>query len=197
MFFKVMHFDSVNRPLIHDKLELQRTHLPEWYPQSVWNEIEDSIENMDWPAVALPVNQKYISEDDAKFLIRFIATPQGQKLVQTVLTKEAQAQHAGAPPEKAYGQAMAELARNEDAEVERVLSGMTPKELREINSQSAHWEQMQPALRQLREEVGQALAAQQKELARTIAAKHRSELLEAKRGYEASHPSAQGSSSPQ
>jgi hypothetical protein len=196
-FFKVMHFDSVNRPLIHEKLELQRKRLPEWYPQSVWNEIEDSIENMDWPAVALPVSQKYLSEDDAKFLTWFMATPQGQKLVHTLLTNEARAQYAGAPAEKAHEQAMAELARNENAEVERVLSGMTPEELREIDSQSAHWEQMQPALRQLREEVGQALIAQQKVLARTIAAKHRSELLEAKRSYEASHPSAQSSNTPQ
>jgi len=196
-FFKVMHFNSVNRPLIHEKLELQRKQLPEWYPQSVWNEIEDSIENMDWPAVVLPVNQKYISEDDAKFLIRFMVTPQGQKLVQTLLTKDVQAQYAGAPLEKAYEQAIAELARNENAEVERILSGMSPKELREIDSQSAHWEQMQPALRHMREEVEQVLIAKQKELAKAIAAKHRSELLEAKRRYEASHPSAQSPSTPQ
>ena len=196
-FFKVMHFDSLNRPLIHEKLELQRKRLPEWYPQSIWDEIEESIENMDWAVVSLPVDKKYLSEDDAKFLTRFIATPQGQRLALTLVAKEAQAQSAGTPPEKAYEQAVADLAHNENAEVERILSGMTPKELSEIDSQRAHWEQMQPALRQMREEVGQALVAQQKLLARTIAEKHRSELVEAKRSYEASHPPAHSSSTPQ
>jgi hypothetical protein len=56
---------------------------------------------------------------------------------------------------------------------------------------------MQPALRQMRGEVEQVLIAKQKELAKTIAAKHRSELLEAKRSYEASHPSAQIPNTPQ
>jgi len=136
-FFKVTHLLSVNRQLIREKLELQRKQMPEWYPQSVWDEIADSVENIDVAAVALPAYQKYISEDDAKFVIRFAATPKGQKLAQTFLAKQEQAQEAGAAPAAAYDQARAELARNEGAEVERILSGIGPKELRDIESQTA------------------------------------------------------------
>lgn len=196
-FFKVTHFLSVNRQLIHEKLEVQRKQMPEWYPQSVWNEIADAIDNIDLPGVALPVYQKYVSEDDAKFFIRFMATPQGQKLTQSLYTKDTQAIQAGAAPEEAYEQALAELARNEGAEVERILSGMSPKELREIQTQSAHWQQMQPVMRQMRGEFSQVIVSKQIELARAIAAKRQPELAEAKRGYEAGHPSSPTSKAPQ
>src|SRR5260370_30162006 len=112
-FFKLIHFLSANRPLIHEKLELQRKQLPEWYPQSVWDEIANAIDNIDYPKVALPVYQKYVSEDDAKFFNRFLATPQGQKLAQSLYSKETQAVHEGAAPLEAYEQALAELARHE------------------------------------------------------------------------------------
>jgi hypothetical protein len=195
-FLKVTHFLSVNRQLIHEKLEVQRKQMPEWYPESVWNEISDTIENIDMVSLSLPVYQKYVSEDDARFVIRFMATTQGQKLSQSLLTKNANAQHAGAAPEKAYEQALAELVRNEGAEVERILSGMSPAELREIESQSEQWQEMQPAIRQMRGEISQVVVAKQTDIARSIAVKHQPELTEAKRSYEASHLAASTPNAP-
>lgn len=190
-FLEVTDFLSVNRQLIHEKLAEQRKQMPQWYPESLWNEISDSIENIDcMVSLSLPVYQRYVSEDDARFFIRLMATPQGQKLSQSLLTKDANAQHAGSAPEKAYEQALAELARNEGAEVERIFSSMSPAELREIASQSGHWQEMQPVMRQMRVEVSQVVVARQTDIARSIALKHQSELAEAKRDYEASHPSA-------
>jgi len=194
-FFKVIHIPSFNRQLIHEKLELQRKQLPEWYPQSVWDEIADSIENIDMAEVALPVYQKYVSQDDANFLIRFMAT-QGQKLAQAVLTRDTQSQLAGTAPVQARDQTIAELARNEGAEVEHILSGMSPTELHSIESQSAHWQEMQPTLRQMRSETGQAILAKQAELSKGIVAKRQSELVDAKKHYEASHPSASNPKTP-
>jgi hypothetical protein len=196
-WFKLIHFLSVNRPLIHEKLELQRKQLPEWYPQSVWDEIADAIENIDYSKVGLPVYQKYVSEDDTKFFNRFISTPQGQKLAQSFYKKDTQAVHEGAAPLEAYEKALAELARNEDAEVERILSGMSPTELRAVESQSACWQRMQPVMRQMRGEFSEAIVANQTEIARSIALKHQSELADAKRSYEASHPSASTPDAPQ
>jgi hypothetical protein len=196
-FFKLIHFLSVNRPLIHEKVELQRKQLPEWYPQSVWDEIADAIDNIDYPKVALPVYQKYVSEDDASFFNRFMATPQGQKLARSLYAKETQAVQGGAAPLEAYEQALGKLARDEGAEVERILSGMSPKELLEIESQSARWQRMQPVMRQMRGELSQAIVAKQTDLARAVATKHQSELIEAKRNYEASQPPAPSSQSPQ
>ena len=197
-FFKVTHFVSVNRQLIHEKLKVLRRQMPDWFPQSVWDEIAGSVENIDMATVALPVYQKYISEDDQEFLNRFLATPEGQKAAQAVITKAAQqSQNARTASEAEYDQAIAGLVRDEGAAVDRVLSSMGPTELREVESLKAHWEQMQPVLGQMRSEVQQALAAKQVELTRTIKAKHRAELIEAKRSYEASHTSAPNTQTPQ
>jgi hypothetical protein len=184
---------------MHEKLKLLRKQMPEWFPQSVWNEIADSVENIDMATVALPVYQKYISEDDQKFLNRFLATPQGQRAAQAVMTKVTeQAQNARPTSETKYRQAMAELEREEGVEIERTLSGMSPTELRDVESLRAHWEQVQPVLGQMRNELQQALGAKQEELARTIKTKHQSELIEAKRSYDASsHGSVPESQTPQ
>jgi hypothetical protein len=197
-FFEVTHFLSGHRQRIHEQLEVLRKQMPGWYPQSVWDEIASSVEDMDVIAVALPVYQKYISEDDERFLNRFLATPQGQKVAQAVMAKKAeQGQRANAESEAADDRAIAELVRNGGAEVQRTLSDMSPEELREVKSLTAHWKQLQPVLWQMQGEVSQAIAAKQVELARTIKARHRAELIEAKRSYDVSHTSAPNSQTPQ
>jgi Uncharacterized protein conserved in bacteria (DUF2059) len=129
-FFEVTHFLAGHRQRIHDQLKVFQKQLPEWYPGSVWDEIASSVENIDVIAVALPVYQRYISEDDAKYLNMFLATPLGQKVAQAVMAKHTeQAQRAGTDPEAAQDQAIAELVRDGGAEVERTLSDMSPTEL--------------------------------------------------------------------
>ena len=51
-YFAVCHIATVNRPLIHEKLEAQRRQLPEWCPRTVWDEIEKAIEAIGLPWVA-------------------------------------------------------------------------------------------------------------------------------------------------
>jgi hypothetical protein len=193
----VCHIPSFSRQLTHEKMEVQRKQLPEWYLQSVWDEIEDAIDNIDLPKVALLVYQKYLSEDDAELLIRLTATPQGQKLVQSVLAKDTRAQHAGTAPEQAREQALSDLARNEGEEVERIFSGMSPKDGRDLESNSVHLEQLQPVLVQMRKEASQATLNEQSQLSKSIVARHQSELVEAKRSFDASHPKAPSSQTPQ
>jgi hypothetical protein len=79
---------------------------PASYPQAGWDEVEDAIDNLDLPKVALPVYQKYLSESDAGLLIKLFAPPQGQKLAQSILTRDAQAQHAGARMQPEYSQTL-------------------------------------------------------------------------------------------
>ncbi|MGA7290197.1 MAG: hypothetical protein WBX02_18985, partial [Terriglobales bacterium] len=192
-YYNVCHIPSLSRQLTHEKMEVQRKQLPEWYIQSVWDEIEDAIDDIDLPKVALPVYQKYISEADANFLIRFMATPQGQKMLQSVLTRDVQAQHAGAAPIQARDQALAKLARNEAEEVEHIVSSMSAKDLRDLESRFGHWQQMQPVLAQMRTETGQVTMDEQMKLMKAIVAKHQSELANANHSYETSHPSVPGS----
>jgi hypothetical protein len=195
-FFKVMHVFSSNRQLVNEELELQQKQLPEWYPEFIWDEIRHSIENIDLPALALPVYQKYLSEDDAKFLINFMSSPPAQEIVQALLARDTQAALGGKDPARGHDQAVMELFRSERAEIDLVLSSMSPKESRELASKAGHFEEMQPALRQMREEFGQTVIAKQAELAKAIAAGHRAELVDAKRSYEASHPETPKSQTP-
>jgi hypothetical protein len=196
-YFKVVHILSINRQLTHEKMEVQRKKLPEWYPQSVWDEIEDAIDNIDLAKVDLPVYQKYISQDDANGLTKFSATPQAQHMIQAILEKDVQKQHAGAPPLQARDQAIADLQRDEREELNRIVSSMSPEDSHYLESHYVHFQQMQPLLAQMQREAGQATRDKQTELMKAIVAKHQSELADAKRSYEASHPSAPNSNRPQ
>ena len=132
--------------------------------------------------------QNYISEDDAAFLIHFFASPQGQKMVRSVLTKDAQEQHAGVAPIEARQLAIAEIASDEGREVDRVVGSMSPKQLRELDARAGYLKTMQPVLAKMQQEYSQALKDQQVEAARAVVAKHQSEMSAAKRDYESGHP---------
>lgn len=195
-YFKVCHFESVSRQLTDEKLEQQRKQLPAWYPSAVWDEITAAIDGIDLPLVALPVYQKYLGEEDAKWLIRFFATPQGQKLVQVVLTKDVQAQHAGDAPLEAREKTLAALQQNEGDEVRRVMTGINPQDMRDMEKHAARMQQLQPVLGQIRQEFAQAVIDKQQELSKAIVSRHMAEMVEARTKYEAAHPPASGETHP-
>ena len=111
-YFAVCHVSAVSRQLTHEKLESQRQQLPPWYPQSVWDEIEDAVDKIDMPMLALPIYRKYMSEADAKMLIELFASPQGQELARKFLEATVQAQHAGLTPMQARDRAAQNCSRN-------------------------------------------------------------------------------------
>jgi len=188
-YFKVCHIESFSLQLTHEKMEQRRKQLPEWYPQPVWDEIEQAVDNIDLPQVALPIYQKYLSEEDAGWLIKFSATPQMQKLIRSILDKDRALQHEGIDPNQARSQAVASVAEDEEnGELRRLAALMTPADERELKLRATHLEQMQPLLAQLRPEYNQALKDKQTELAKAIASKHAGELSQAKRKFEAEHP---------
>lgn len=188
-YFKVCHIESFSLQITHEKMEQRRKHLPDWYPQSVWDEIEQAIDNIDLPQVALPIYQKYLSEEDAGWLIKFSATPQVQKLIRSILEKDRALQHEGVDPTQARDEAVARVAEEEEnAELSRLAALMTPADERELKLRAPHLQQMQPLLAQLRAEYSQALKDRQTDLAKAITSKHAAELSEAKRTFEADHP---------
>ena len=188
-YFKVCHIESISLQLTHEKMEQRRKQLPEWYPQLVWDEIEQAVDNIDLPQVALPIYQKYLSEEDAGWLIKFSATPQMQKLIRSILEKDRALQYEGVDPNQARNQAVARVAEEqENAELGRLATLMTPADERELKLRVTHLEQMQPLLAQLRSEYNQALKDKQTELAKAITSKHAGELSQAKRKFEAEHP---------
>ena len=140
--------------------------------------------------------QKYISEEDVNGLMKFSATPQAQKMIQAILEKDVQEQHVGASPLQARDQAIADLRRDEGKELNRIVSSMSPEELHYLESHSAHFQQMQSLVGQMRKEAGQAARDKQTELMKAIVAKHQPELAEAKRAYETSRQAAPSSNGP-
>lgn len=196
-YLMVCHFPSVSRQLTHEKMEAQRKQLPPWYLSPVWDEIEKAIDDIDLPQVMTPIYQKYISEKDATWLIRLSATPQMQEVLQSVLTSDERLQHSGTAPLEARDQTMHRLAHEERDEVERILSRLSAADQRELESHQASLQAMQPLLAQLRKECSEAVLRKQSELADAIVGEHRSELVEAKRKYDADHPQNSSSSPPQ
>jgi len=188
-FFNVCHVVSLNRRLTHEKMELQRKQLPEWYLQHVWDEIEDAVDNIDLPEVALPVYQKYISQDDAAWFIKFLVTPQGQELTRLYFAEVVKAQSAGVAPLDARQKALAELANQEAGEIARILASMSTKEIQDIQTHTAHLEEMKMKflVGQMQKETAQAIIAKQMELANSIVARHQEEMAKAREKYEASH----------
>jgi hypothetical protein len=188
-YFAVCHFAPVSRQLTHEKLEAQRQQLPPWYPQSVWDEIEDAVDKIDMPALALPIYRKYMSEADAKMMTEVFASPQGQELVRKFMEATVQAQHAGLTPMQARDQAAAIVSGEENDRVLKVYSNMTPEQRRgaELFSQSSNYQRVQLILKRIAVEFEQATIAKQTDLAKAIALKHQAEMTEAKKLYDASH----------
>jgi hypothetical protein len=188
-YFAVCHVSAVSRQLTHEKLESQRQQLPPWYPQSVWDEIEDAVDKIDMPMLALPIYRKYMSEADAKMLIELFASPVGQELVRKFLEATVQAQHAGLTPMQARDRAAAMVSGEENDRVLKVYNGMTPDQRRgaELFSQSSDYRRIQLVLKRIAEEFEQATIEKQTDLAKSIALKHQAEVTEAKRLYDARH----------
>lgn len=188
-YFAVCHVSPVSRQLTHEKLEVQRQQLPAWYPQSVWDEIEDAINNIDMPMLALPIYQKYVSETDAKLMIEVFSSPQGQELVRKFLEATVQAQHSGLTPMQARDRAAAMVSHEENERVLNVYNNMTPAERRgaELFSRSSGYQRIQLLLKQIALEFEQATITKQTDLAKAIALKHQAEMTEAKQKYDAGH----------
>ena len=186
-YFSVCHILGVSRGLTHEKMELQRKDLPAWYPSAVWDEIEDAIDKIDLPEVALPVYQKYMSEERAAFLIKLFSLPQGQETVKAMVDAMVRAQHSGATPAEAHKLALAYIAPEEHADVARMVKKMTPAEKRDLEAHYSDLKRMQPLLAQIQQEYSQAVMSRQTDLVKEITDKRQAELREAKRNYNASH----------
>ena len=196
-YLKVTHYESFNRTLTHKKMEAQRQQLPQWYPSHVWDEIEDAIDGIDPADVLTPVYQKYISQEDAVWLIRLSATPQMQKVIASVYAGDEKSQNSGAAPVEARDETLRRLAHEERNEVERIMSGMTPAQLKELQAHAAALQAMQPTLAQLRKECSEATQRKQSELAAEIVNSHQFELADSKKQYDDQHAHDSPSTSPQ
>jgi len=184
-YFKVCHIPSVSRGLTHEKMEAERKQLPEWYPPAVWDEIEDAIDKMDLPEVALPVYQKYMSTERAAFLIQLFSLPEGRQIVSAMVDAMVRAQHAGATPEESHKLALTYISPEENRETAHLVNKMSPAEKEKLEAHYSDLKKMQPMLAQLQRDYSLAVIDKQTQLIKEITEKHQADLREAKRNFNA------------
>ena len=188
-YFDEIHFVSWNRKMWDFQFQKQKQQLPPWYPLSVWKETTDTIESMDIVPIALPVYQKYVSDETGRRMIKVFATPQGQAMAAKMFADQGRLQEAGENANDAYTQALAADRAREDMAVSKLFSSLTPADQREIAAfvRSPDWKRMDTDGPVISRAMSDALLEKQKEIVHAVSMKHHDELVAAKRAYEAEH----------
>ncbi len=74
------HTTDLMQSAMHTMIEQQRQTTP-MLPAGFWADFEVEMAKIDWVAIATPVYQKYLSQDDAEKMIAFYGTEAGQHAI--------------------------------------------------------------------------------------------------------------------
>lgn len=189
-YFEVCHFAVNNREALDKQFQSQQKQLPPWYPPSVWDELVKSVEDIDVVPIALPVYQKYWSEEAMRIAVRVFATPAGQTMVKKVFSDEMEHETSGDTALDARRKTLIAVESQEDAEAHKILNSMTPAESAEAEAfmRSPEWSRLNSLSAQLAQEYSIAYLAKQNEVAHAVVARHQAELQTAFQDYQAAHP---------
>jgi hypothetical protein len=176
-YFDVCHFAVRNREALEKQFEIQEKQLPAGYPADLWANTVQAVEGIDVAAVALPVYQKYWSEEAAQNAIFLFLTPAGQEMINRVYNLEIKQEVAGDSADEARRQTLAAERAEEDAKVHEMLRSMTPDEGRKVEAfaRSAEWKRLNNLSNQIAQEFATVYIAKQKEVAQAVAEKYKSE----------------------
>jgi hypothetical protein len=186
-YFDEIHYGSWLRRTWAAGYAEQKKQLPAWYPQAVWDEIVKAELGMDLAAVALPVYQKYMSEQAGRYAIKLFATDDGQKLAAKMFAAQDKARATGASANDAYEQALDGEIANENITVRQMLATVTPEDRRKMGEfmHSQEWMQVAGNAVEISRELSDAELAQQKTIMHEQTERHRDELLAARKAYSA------------
>lgn len=98
---------EAQKVLMHESLEAKHKTMPAWFPADVWKDLETRVEGVDVVEVALPVYQKYVSQEQADTVILLLQGPTGKEIQRRTLERVMTALHSGASGSKADEQATA------------------------------------------------------------------------------------------
>ena len=188
-YFEVCHFPLYNRENLEAQFRVQQGALPPWYPPEVWSETVQAVENIDVVPLALPIYQKYFSEQAGVNAIRLFVTPQAQAVIQKLYERELQLMASGDPAQLTRRKALVAERDKEDRTVREILSSMTPAERHEMNVfvQSAEWRRLNSLGDRIRQEYNQPYLIEQKRVEKLIADKHAEEIMHARQTYDLDH----------
>jgi hypothetical protein len=189
-FLEVCHFVSHNREGMEKQFELQHKTLPSWYPPQMWADTVRAVEEIDVLSLAVPIYQRYWSDESAQNAIHLFVTTAGQAMLAKVYGKEMTFVEAGDNPALARRKALEAQRADEDAEVHKMLDALTPQERQkaEAFTRSEEWSRLQRLSPQIGQEFREAYLGKQKEVMAAVAKEHEAELHKAVDAYRAAHP---------
>ncbi len=74
----ITHSTERMRDGMHKMIQQQQASVP-YFPAGFWTDFEAEMAKIDWIAIATPVYQKYMSQEDAEKAIAFYSTEAGQR----------------------------------------------------------------------------------------------------------------------
>jgi hypothetical protein len=92
-YLTLLHIDTAVDHLLTQFLEAMKAGSPPYVPDSVWEDMTNTLTKVDFISGMIPIYQKHISSDDMTAVLAFYRTPAGQHLLenQQVMTTESQA----------------------------------------------------------------------------------------------------------
>ena len=189
-FFQVCHFVSANREAMEKQFEIQHKTLPSWYPPQMWTDSVQAVEDIDVVSLAVPIYQRYWSEESAQSAIRLFVTPAGQAMTARLYGQEMKFREGGDSPEQARRKAEEAQRATEDAEVHKMLDSLTPQEKLHTEAfiRSEEWARLQRLSPRIAQEFRESYQAKQTEVMAAVAKEHEAELQKAVDAYRAAHP---------
>jgi hypothetical protein len=180
---------EAQKAFIRDAYEKHRSQLPGWFPQSVWNEVIEKVADIDTFPIALPVYQKYVSQETADTLLVFFDGDTGKQLARAWTEHGVQAMHQGY---RGGGAALqAEDLMGQDATVDSLLK----KRLSELPAEQGNscldaLQNFNLYIARINDEKNAVYMTKVQETARQVLAEHKAELDAAQRAASHSAPAS-------
>lgn len=92
---------------IHKMIAQQKQAMP-FFPDAFWTDFEAEFAKLDWVAIATPIYQKYLSQEDADKAIAFYQTSAGQHALDASMSVYNDMAQAGFERGKEIGQRLGE-----------------------------------------------------------------------------------------
>jgi hypothetical protein len=178
-FFTSLNYFESQKSFLHNGLEAKFKTMPAWFPRSVWQDAENRIEEIDVVSVALPIYQKYISQEQADALILLLDGPTGQQIARLLSGRALQALQTGARGSAADELAMKASNAGGDSEI-------FAKRIRELDPNQQDkmlpaFQQLQLVWKQIDDEQDKSFNMKANEVFQAVLKQHNSELLSAQR----------------
>jgi len=174
---------------IQDGLDQTHKTFPPWFPDSVWADVKQKVAQIDLPALALPVYQRYFSEQDGAALLLLYQGPTGQEYARVTLQSRLDAIHQGLEGSAAEAKAMqAEKQTNAEELRRKRIAELTPEERQQLRALESGSHRGAGVWRTLDDDQNVLIQKKANEVLQATLKAHNTELLAAKRAYEAKHP---------